>query len=191
MQYLEKFICGNLWKSMFGGDNFTFGKKFVIRIELLYWFLVIRIKLRYWFLPLSALPQRNGAFYIDCVRQKLWPTSKRSFLLLQEPYISAYILLQNNHATYKSKLGILDKYVNDLNKNILWIWDRRTTFDLGASPMQRIVIGWHRVWWFGLSIDVLANLGLAVLKRNLVKTTINNPKVGSGLSRCVLENNWS
>ena len=156
-----------------------------------FFIFVIRMELLYWFLPLKALPQRNGAFYIDCVRQKLWPTSKRSFLLLQEPYISAYILLQNNHATYKSKLGILDKYVKKLfKKYILWIWDRRTTFDLGASPMQRIVIGWHRVWWFGLSIDVLANLGLAVLKRNLVKTTINNPKVGSGSSMSVLENNW-
>jgi hypothetical protein len=47
---------------------------------------VFSIELRYWFLPLKALPQRNGAFYIDCVRQKLWPTSKRS-ILLQLPCI--------------------------------------------------------------------------------------------------------
>ena len=137
----------NCWYNLIGGDNFTFGKKFVIRIELLYWFLVIRIKLRYWFLPLSALPQRNGAFYIDCVRQKLWPTSKRSFLLLQEPYISAYILLQNNHATYKSKLGILGKYVKkwfkqkhfmDLGqKDDIWSW---------SQPHARIVVGKNSNW---------------------------------------------
>ena len=48
-----------------------------------FFIFVIRIELLYWFLPLKTLPQRNGAFYIDCVRQKLWPTSKRSFLLQQ------------------------------------------------------------------------------------------------------------